>query len=170
MSGFTDDGTGHNASPGSRGRADKIDQASVEQIVLADLARHGDTVCCTRVDKHGVRVVGGAERTGLGHETYSGTRSRLHDPTHRGNNGTPRVAKLADQHAHQNYYCLPDQVNGRATLPFVPNGGRRIVVTPPSVVDAASRLGAWVRQTENTGLLVMAPDYDDLRIVLAHLL
>jgi hypothetical protein len=170
VSGFTDDGTGFNGSDGSRERAELIDQTATEAIILADLAEHGDTICCTRRDKYGVIVTGGAQRTGLGHETYSGTRSRLHDPTHVANNGRSRVVKLAERHARENYYCLPGQEGDRETVPFRGNKGRPS--TPPpkpdqSTLDAAERLEAYATKNESI-LWPERIDFADLRKLIEH--
>jgi hypothetical protein len=122
---------------------------------------NGDTICCTRTVK-GVIEYGGADRTGLGHETYSGERSRLHE--------AGKVARLEARHGRSHFYCLPLDVRGRGTIPFTPNGPAQPQVAPvpprpTAPADVIARVERWMRQNREQ-MFILPPVWDDIQTLI----
>lgn len=145
---------GHNQSSGSIDRAtdpDALSKAARSQrLILAHLAQVGErgTTC------HEAEPV-----VMLTHETYTGSRANLHK--------AGRVVRLTEKRERRGVYVLPEHVAGRDIEPFKPNRSRRDA-PPEEVVGAADRTLAWVTMSEPTGMIVTAPDYDDLRTIIDY--
>lgn len=146
------DGTeGHNLAPASIDRAERRatdgTASAVQSLILADLDRHGPTTC------HEAEA-----RLGISHESYTGARTNLHR--------SAQVTRLAERRDNRHLYVLPGREGDAETVAFRPH--RRRSTADSATRAAADRVAAWVGMTEGTGLLVTAPDYDDLRAIIDH--
>ncbi|QHB37053.1 hypothetical protein QDA00_gp50 [Microbacterium phage Matzah] len=142
---------GHNHAPASIERAERRaadGTASVTQTrILADLRDRGYI---------GSTCHEAEERLGISHESYSGARTNMHA---RGD-----IVRLAERRNRRHVYVLPEFRSTREEVPFKPSRPR----VDAQTYAAAARLAAWASMTEGTGLLVTAPDYDDIRALIAH--
>ncbi|QDH91642.1 hypothetical protein QDA01_gp47 [Microbacterium phage Cinna] len=142
---------GHNHAPASRERAERRaadGSATITQTrILADLRERGyiGSTC------HEAEA-----RLGISHETYSGARTNMHA---RGD-----IVRLTERRDRRHVYVLPEFRSTREEVPFKPSRPRVDAAT----LAAADRVAAWAGMTEGAGMLVTAPDYDDIRALIAH--
>ncbi|QDH93114.1 hypothetical protein QDA02_gp51 [Microbacterium phage Margaery] len=142
---------GHNHAPASIDRAIRRARDGSAQVtqtrIMADLREQGylGSTC------HEAEA-----RLGMSHESYSGARTNMHA---RGD-----IVRLTERRDRRHVYVLPEFRSTREAVPFRPNRRRPDEAT----LSAAHRLERWAAQTEGTGMLVTAPDYDDIRALIAH--
>lgn len=143
---------GHNAAPASRDRATRRatdgTASRVQALILRDLERYSPTTC------HEAEA-----RIGVSHESYTGARTNLHR--------TGQVVRLAERFENRHLYVLPGREGNAEVVPFRSN--RRAAPVPAEVAAAAGRIETWAAMSEGSGMLVSAPDFDDLRTVTAYL-
>ncbi len=150
---LTYDGTeGSNPAPASeeraRRRAEDGSAAASQVAILADLGAHG---------MFGSTCHEAERRLGMSHETYTGARTNLH---RRGD-----IVRLLERRERRHVYVMPEYVMSRDVVPFRPHPRRDAT---PEVAAAADEISAWVRMVEDTGLLVTAPDFDSIRLLIHH--
>lgn len=143
---------GHNTAPASIERAERRAADGTARIIqtriMADLRERGylGRTC------HEAEAV-----LGVSHESYTGARTNMHA---RGD-----IVRLAERRDRRHVYVLPEFRSTRETVPFKP---RRRPPADAQTYAAAQRVEAWAAQTEGAGMLVTAPDYDDIRALIAH--
>jgi hypothetical protein len=157
VSGYTDGGEGHGASPTSRRRAELRDASGLsvtqKQWIVANIDGHGESGCTQDDAWSDYRAVG------IQDSTYTGSRNSAH------RDGL--VVTLDEERGGQAVYVTPRYVLGRKVRPYLPNTHRSRSV-PRAVLDAVERLERIIGAGE--GRLFPDPvDMTDIRTLITYL-